>query len=120
MKIHKILYIEDNPDTAQAVKVILSSKDVKVETAYTGEEGLSKIKRERFDLVLLDIMLPDMSGWDIYERIKNKKIKISILSVLPISGAKLNDLRKERHLGYISKPFTKQELVRQVEDLLEE
>lgn len=114
----KILYIEDNRDTASAVKTILEGKGFKTELAYSGKEGLKKAKKG-FDLVLLDIMLPDMSGWDIYEKLKkDKKSKFAFLSVIPVSRERMNELKKAGISDYITKPFTKTDLIKRVEKIL--
>ena len=68
----KILYIEDNEDTANAVKIILDNAGFETQLAFTGKQGLKIAEKEKFDLILLDIMLPDMSGWDIFEKLKKK------------------------------------------------
>jgi DNA-binding response OmpR family regulator len=111
----RILYVEDNPDTANAVKIILGNVGFDVDLALTGDEGLKKIAQSHYDLILLDIMLPDMSGWDIYGMIKSKvKSKYAFLSAIPVSSERMLQLQKEGVTEYIVKPFTKKDLVMRI------
>ncbi len=112
-----ILYIEDNRDTASAVKAILEGAGFKTTLAYSGKEGIKKTKKG-FDLILLDIMLPDMSGWDIFEKLKNKKTKFAFLSVIPVSKERMAELKKTGISDYITKPFTKTDLIKRIEKII--
>jgi len=112
-----ILYIEDNRDTASAVKIILEGAGYNVELAYTGKSGL-KIAKNGFDLFLLDIMLPDMSGWDIFEKLKKAKSKFVFLSVIPVSKERIRELKKAGISDYITKPFAKEDLIKRVQKIL--
>jgi len=111
----KILYIEDNKDISEAVKIILNNAGFITEIASSGKEGL-KLAETGFDLYLLDIMLPDMSGWDIFEQLKNKNIgsKFAFLSAIPISLERTEELKSSGISDYITKPFTKNDLLKRV------
>lgn len=128
-----ILYVEDDEDTRNMVKGVLEKRGYTVVTACDGRECLSKLGREKPDLVLLDMMLPDMSGWDIFNKILNlgRKyraeykiednspfVKVAFLSVIPISGDRLVKLRKYGISDYIMKPFDNEDLVRRIADIL--
>lgn len=115
----KILYVEDNIDTASAVKVILESGGYEADVAYTGKDGIEKAKAG-FDLILLDIMLPDMSGWDVFEKLKKDgETKFAFLSVIPVSSERMEELKKAGISDYITKPFTKDDLLKRVGAILE-
>ncbi|RLI88746.1 MAG: two-component system response regulator [Candidatus Altiarchaeales archaeon] len=120
----KILYVEDDEDTRNLVRMILRSKGYKVVTAYNGREGLKKLEEDGIDLVILDIMLPDMSGWDIFQKIKkdpgNRGVKVAFLSVIPVSEERLDTLKKSGIEDYITKPFDNDDLVRRVGRILGE
>jgi DNA-binding response OmpR family regulator len=118
-KMKKILYIEDNQDTADAVKILLKNAGFDSEIANSGKEGLKKAK-DNFDLYLLDVMLPDMSGWDIFEQLKNKgvKAKFAFLSAIPVSTERMEELKKAGVSDYITKPFAKQDLIARVKIIL--
>lgn len=115
----KILYVEDNPDTNQAVKLILTHAGFEVDTALNGVDGLKKANSSNFDLILLDVMLPDMSGWDIYAKLKPKfNCKYAFLSAIPISGERMEQLTKEGVSDYITKPFIKSDLIARITKIL--
>ena len=114
----KIIYVEDDKDTADAVKTILEIAGYQVDIALCGKDGLIKIKHNKYDLALLDIMMPDMSGWDLYQKVKSKKMKFAFLSALPVSSERLNELKKAGISDYITKPFTKKSLTDRVNKML--
>lgn len=115
----KILYVEDNEDTAEAVQIILTKAGHKVEIVHNGTDGLKMAEKEKFDLILLDVMLPDMSGWDIFEKI-NKKISAhyAFLSAIPVSSERLEELKKSGVSDYLMKPFTKDYLVEHINKIV--
>lgn len=119
VKIKKILYIEDNEDTAEAVKVILNTAGFKTDIALSGKDGVNTAK-DGYDLILLDIMLPDMSGWDVFQKLSKLRVKSKyvFLSVIPISTERMDELRKAGISDYITKPFRKDDLVRRIKKLL--
>jgi len=89
-------------------------------TANSGRECLEKIEKEKPDLVLLDIVMPDMSGWDVYGRIKKNSsdTKVMFVSVVEISQERRETLIREGLSDYITKPFTKDELVKKVKSVI--
>jgi len=115
-----IMTVDNEPDTLTLVKTILEKKGHKVVTAQSGKECLKKIKEKKPDLVLLDIMMPDMSGWDVYQNIrkKDKKTKIAFLSVIEVSPERKKTLLKSGVSDYITKPFLPDDLVRKVNSIL--
>ena len=112
----KILYIEDNQDTAEAVRIILTKASFDIGIANSGKKAIEILTKENFDLILIDIMLPDMSGWDIFEILKKKKInsKIAFLSAIPVSEERLEELKKAGVSDYITKPFSKEDLINRI------
>ena len=116
----KILYVEDDEDTLNAVKVLLETQGYKVEGAANGKDALKMIAKGEHDLILLDIMLPDMSGWDIFQKLHKEqpKRKIAFLSVMPVSEERKKVLIKAGVMDYIMKPFDKEDLIRRVKDIL--
>ncbi len=116
----KILYVEDHVDTAEAVGQMLEEAGYEVELSFNGTNGLKKAYEKKFDLVLLDVMLPDMSGWDIFETLKKRKYnaKYVFLSVIPVSTERLKELKKSGVSDYITKPFTKKDLVERIKKVL--
>ena len=116
----KILYVEDNEDTAEAVQVILNHAGFKTDIAFSGKEGLKNVKKKDYDLILLDIMLPDMSGWDIFTKLKKEdvKSKYAFLSAIPVSTERMKELKKSGVSDYITKPFEKDDLIKRIKKIL--
>ena len=117
----QILYIEDNQDTAEAVKLILTKAGFELDISLSGKDGISKAKKNHYDLCLLDIMLPDMSGWDIFQKLKKDKVKSKyiFLSVLQVSTERMNELKNAGIDDYITKPFIKADLIARIKKVLE-
>lgn len=110
----KILIIEDETSIAELEKDYLELSDFEVEIEENGKKGLSRALEEDFDMFILDLMLPDMDGFDICREIRGVK-NVPILMV----SAKKDDIDKIRGLGlgaddYITKPFSPSELVARV------
>jgi len=115
----KVLVVDDEPDTLELVKLVLESGGFKAELATNGADALVILKESRPDLILLDIMMPDMDGWDVFRRIKEKypKIPIAILTARAQNIDKLLGLHVLKADDYITKPFGKNELIRKVRKL---
>lgn len=118
----KILVVDDEPDNAELAKTILERSGYKVDIAYSGSECLRMLEENNFGLVFLDIMMPGMSGWDVFNCIREKygkKIKVVFLSVIQIPEEKKRDLMKKGLAGYITKPYTKDDLLKIIKKILE-
>lgn len=109
-----ILIIEDERTVAELERDYLEINSLKVSIEETGEGGLKRILKNDIDLVILDLMLPDMDGFEVCRKIR-RRTDIPILIV----SAKKSDIDKIRGLGigaddYITKPFSPNELVARV------
>ncbi len=115
----KVLIVDDEPDTLELVKLVLESGGFKTELAKSGGEALDLIATSRPDLVLLDIMMPDMDGWDVFRKIKEKdsKIPVAILTAKAQNIDRLLGLHVLKADDYITKPFGKNELIDKVKKL---
>ena len=110
----KILIIEDEPSSAELEKDYLELSNFEVQIEQNGRVGLKRALEEEFDMFILDLMLPDMDGFDICREIRKEK-NVPILMV----SAKKDDIDRIRGLGlgaddYITKPFSPSELVARV------
>lgn len=116
----KIMHVDNEPDTVSLVKTILESESFGVVTAYSGNECLEKLREEKVDLLLLDIMMPDLSGWDVFQRIEKMKHKpkVIFLSVIPISEERKAELMQNGIADYITKPFSPKDLVKKIKTAL--
>ena len=111
----KILIIEDEYNLADAISSMLKSKKYSVEIRTDGEEGLDNALTDIYDLILLDVMLPTMNGFDILKEIKNEKInaKVIMITAKSMIDDKLNGFNYGAN-DYITKPFHIEEVVARV------
>lgn len=115
----KVLVVDDEPDTLELIKLVLESAGFDAILVNNGKEALTKIDTEKPDLVLLDIMMPDMDGWDVFRKIKerNPTIPIAILTAKAQNIDKLLGLHVLKAEDFITKPFGKNELIGKVRKL---
>ena len=120
---YKILVVDDEEDLRELVIEVLKDRGLEVYEASRGEEALEKVKKIRPDLILLDVMMPDIDGWEVCRRIKSDpETSRIIVSMLTVKG---HDRDKVRSLDYaiadwhISKPVSIDELAKTVLWLLE-
>jgi two-component system alkaline phosphatase synthesis response regulator PhoP len=115
-----ILLVEDEENLHQALKLNLEMENYCVESAYTGLEGLKKIKKEYFDVIILDLMLPEMDGLSLLEsiRVQQNHTPVLILSAKANSGNRVDGLKKGAD-DYLTKPFNLEELLLRIKILIE-
>jgi two-component system, OmpR family, response regulator VicR len=118
----RILCIEDEAEMIDLMQLILSRKGYQVSGAAGGQEGLEKVRTEMPDLVLLDLMMPDMGGWEVYQQMKSdekmKDIPVIIVTAKAQSIDKVLGLYIAKVDDYIAKPFSPSELIDSVEHVL--
>ena len=118
-----VVCIEDEPEMIDLVKLILSRKGYAVTGANGGREGLEAIRRDKPDLVLLDLMMPDMDGWEVYQQMKAndamKDIPVIVVTAKAQSIDKVLGLHIAKVDDYITKPFGPQELLDSVDRVIE-
>jgi DNA-binding response OmpR family regulator len=120
----KICIIEDEPAMIELVSLILRNRGFEVAGAIGGQEGLEMISKNQPDLVLLDLMMPDMSGWDVYQQMKAdetmKSIPVIVVTAKAQSIDKVLGLHIAKVQDYITKPFSPNELVESVRRVLDQ
>jgi DNA-binding response OmpR family regulator len=118
----RVVCIEDEPEMIDLVRLILGRRGFEVFGAHGGLEGLALVASEKPDLVLLDLMMPDMDGWEVYQRMKSDEALRSIPVVVVTAKAQSIDKVLGLHIAkvddYITKPFGPQELLESVEKIL--
>ena len=118
----RVVYIEDEQEMIDLVRLILNRKGFEIVGANGGREGLDAVRRVLPDLVLLDLMMPDMDGWDVYQQMKadesTQNIPVIVVTAKAQSIDKVLGLHIAKVDDYISKPFSPQELVDSVEKVL--
>lgn len=111
----KILIIEDDVDINNLLSEILKNANYETDSAYTGREGLLLLKMKEYDIVLLDLMMPNMTGEEVINEIrKNNKIPIIVISAKIDKETKINVLKMGAD-DFIKKPFDPDEVIAQVE-----
>jgi two-component system, OmpR family, response regulator VicR len=117
-----IVYIEDDIEMIDLVKLILSRRGFEVKGAHGGREGLDVVQHERPDLILLDLMMPDVDGWDVYQQLKANEGTRDIPVIVITAKAQPIDRVLGLHIAkvddYISKPFHPQELIDSIDKVL--
>lgn len=112
-----ILIVEDEESISNLIKISLEQANYICNTAYDGEEALEKIKKNQYDLILLDVMLPKIDGFEIMKYIKELTMPVIFITAVSNIDNKVKGLK----LGaddYITKPFDIQELLARVEVVL--
>jgi len=121
-RLKRIVYIEDEPEMIDLVRLILGRKGYELVGATGGEAGLELVRKELPDLVLLDLMMPDMDGWEVYQQMKAGETTGDIPVIVITAKAQSIDRVLGLHIAkvddYISKPFSPQELVESVGKVL--
>ena len=119
----KILAIDDEPDVLEFLRMVLSKSGYEVVTAPNGTEGLIRAHVEQPDLVLLDIMMERMDGWETLRLLRldenSRNVPVVILSARAEPRDKIRALQ-EGAMDYITKPFDLQESLEKIQTILEE
>lgn len=120
----KIVCIEDDPKTIDLVKLILKKEGFEVTGVDNGRDGLSVIEEIHPDLVLLDLMMPDMDGWEVYQSMRAnesmRQVPVIVLTAKAQSIDKVLGLHIAKVDDYITKPFSPGELIQSVRKVLAE
>lgn len=119
----KIMVVDDEPDIRYLLREMLEREGYEVIEAGDGRECLEKLKKERPDLILLDVMLPGMLGWEVSRRIKEEEatrsIPVAMLTVRTAEEDKVKSLEESLADWHISKPMDRKKLIETVKWLLE-
>jgi two-component system, OmpR family, alkaline phosphatase synthesis response regulator PhoP len=118
-----IMVVDDNPDIITIVKTILEGKGFSVVSASSGAELLNMLKGQKPDLIILDIMMPEMDGLEVLSRLKAMSETATIPVILLTAKVQYEDVLGGYKLGadyYITKPFTSTQLVNGINLLLGE
>ena len=115
----RVLLVEDDPTTQQSIQMMLESENMIVDATDLGEDGLEIGKLYDYDIILLDIMLPDMDGFEVLRRLRDSRVKtpILILSGLTQSESKVKGLKTGAD-DYMTKPFDKAELLARIQAIV--
>ena len=117
----KILIADDNPTNVELLEAYLSDVDARVEVAVDGRDTLEKVEQFHPDLVLLDIMMPGLSGFEVCKKLKEDPATDHIMILMVTALNELGDIERAVAAGcddFLSKPVNKLELLKRVENML--
>ncbi len=116
-----IMVVDDDPDLVTVLTIMLEQKDYTVRHAYSGMQLFSGLERQKPDLIVLDLMMPHMSGLEVLDRLKANQETSSIPVILLTAQDEFEDIMSGYKKGadyYITKPFTKSQLVNSIDAIL--
>jgi DNA-binding response OmpR family regulator len=116
-----LLVIDDEKPIADGIKMMLTSEEIGCMAAYDGEEALSKAKEQQPDLILLDVRMPGLDGFEVLENLKKDAATSNIPVIMVTSCDQPEDIEKANSLGavdYILKPVNFDKLTSRVAELL--
>jgi DNA-binding response OmpR family regulator len=119
--VKSIVCIEDEPEMIELIRLILGRRGFDVHGASGGKEGLEMVREMQPDLVLLDLMMPEMDGWEVYQQMKadasTRDIPVIVVTARAQNIDKVLGLHIAKVDDYIAKPFGPQELMDSVEKI---
>jgi two-component system cell cycle response regulator CtrA len=115
----RVLLIEDDNVTARSIELALASEGIVCDTAELGQEGIEIGKLYDYDLIILDLMLPDIDGYEVLLKLRSAKVKVPVLILSGLSGVE----QKIKGLGfgaddYLTKPFNRGELIARIQAIV--
>ncbi len=115
----RVLLVEDDPSTKDSIELMLKSVGMVIDSTDMGEDGLEIGKLYDYDIIILDIMLPDMDGFEVLRRLRDAKVRtpVLILSGLVESENKVKGLGSGAD-DYLTKPFNREELVARIQAIV--
>jgi DNA-binding response OmpR family regulator len=122
MKNKKIMIVDDETQLVDFIRLRLEKEEYQVAVAYDGEEALQKIRQEKPDLIILDLMLPKMDGYMICSLFKRDKRFADVPIILFTARSQEEDIKLGEKVGadaYITKPYEPQILLDKIKELLE-
>jgi DNA-binding response OmpR family regulator len=121
--VRRVVYIEDEQEMIDLVRLILSRRHFEVVGASGGREGVDIVRKELPDAILLDLMMPDMDGWEVYQQLKGDDATSNIPVIVVTAKAQNIDKVLGLHIAkvddYISKPFSPDELINSLEKVFQ-
>ena len=116
-----IMVVDDEPELATILRLMLERKGYSVRCAYSGPQLLAGLEEQKPDLILLDVMMPEMDGLEVLTRLKGNPDTVTIPVIMLTALDRYEDRLRGYKLGadhYISKPFTKAQLMAGINRLL--
>lgn len=117
----KILIVEDDQHIRKLLNILIRKDDVEIDEAVEGNEALEKLRANRYDLVILDIMMPNVDGFSILKDLRERPETATLPVIVVTAKTEDKDLMKGYSMGanyYITKPFEPQDLIHSIELIL--
>jgi DNA-binding response OmpR family regulator len=115
----KVLLIEDNKDIADMVRLCLESENIVCEATEDGKVGLQSIKEDKFDAILLDLAIPEFSGFDIFRALKEENLlqsnNVLIFTASSVTDQELTEMLSSGAKGVLKKPLSIDDLIEAVQ-----
>ena len=120
---HRILVVDDDILVVEALKELLTSSGYEVRVATRGQEALEILDKERFDLLILDVVMPKMTGFDLCKEVRKRDDEMSAVKIIMLTAkTEARDLQSEEGCGcelYLTKPIDPGRLKELIRDTLE-
>ncbi len=117
----KVLIVDDNVQNVELLRAYLEELPIEIDTAYDGIEAMQKIQADQPDLILLDIMMPKMSGFEVCKKLKSDSATRDIPIIMVTALNEVSDIERAVECGtddFLTKPVNKLELITRVKSLL--
>jgi DNA-binding response OmpR family regulator len=114
----RILLVDDDPDILESTQYLVEAEGYEVDTAHNGREALERMSAAKPDVILLDLMMPVMDGWQFVEELRkgpHAQVPVIVLSAIHGLSAKAKQLQAS---GFVAKPFDIDDLLRQLQTVL--
>lgn len=119
----RVVYVEDDPEMINLITMILSKRGYQIMGANGGREGIEMVSKEIPDLILLDLMMPDVDGWNLYQQVKSNPTTSQIPVIVITAKSQPIDRVLGLHIAkvddYICKPFHPKDLIQSIEKVLQ-
>lgn len=118
---HRVLIADDNEPNVELLEAYLAGLDIDVEIAVDGQDTLDKVASFKPNLVLLDVMMPKLSGFEVCQRLKSDPATSGVMILMVTALNELGDIERAVEAGtddFLSKPVNKLELLKRVENML--
>lgn len=117
----KVIVVDDEADIRESVKDILQDNQIKVETAEDGKDFIKKISKSKFDLIILDILMPGLTTKEIIAELNKRKIKTPIIFLTVVRFAEqTKEMITPQMVDYIEKPFDNSDFIKRVKNALKD
>jgi DNA-binding response OmpR family regulator len=119
----KILIIDDDIESTKLLELVMQSFGFDVVTSITGMDGLKKASTEQPNIIILDVRIPDLNGWQICKRLKKNPLTETIPIIFYTAYSQINDVEKSERLGaelFLNKPLDPEILVQKIRKLFDE